>query len=432
MAARTLNVQEQLRTFERRPLEEQDSLLCAQLNHLLAHAKRTSPFWKKRLSNWKARRQPVADVLQHVQPLTRKELQSGFEMLSAKFPQREALGVMEGSSSGSTGTPVRFERSYLLYKVLYYAVALQNARWHKIDRQKPLGVVGSRYKDKDNTPLGAPHSWLGPVAKCFQRCTRDREIADIYDYCAERNPTYLQGGPTILTSLARHAINNDRHDLQPKLALTLGSVVTDEIREIVRTGLGAKIVDRYSSEETGYIALQCPKHNHFHVVSPVTHMEIVDDDGMPCPPGKPGRVLLTSVQSYTMPLIRYEIGDMAEWGEPCDCGITLPVIKKLWGRTRHLITNPDGKKTYARIYARDFDKIPGLLEYRFVLHQNAVIVAQLRFSETSDEADSQVIEMVQRAMRYPYPVRIVHVEKIDWGTSWKQDYFGVSDAPPPT
>lgn len=111
--------------------------------------------------------------------------------------------------------------------------------------------------------------------------------------------------------------------------MTLGSLVTDEIREIVMEGLGTRIVDRYSTEETGYIALQCPKHNHFHVISPVTHVEIVDEDNNPCPVGTPGRVLLTSMQSYAMPLVRYEIGDMAEWGEPCDCGITLPVIKKL-------------------------------------------------------------------------------------------------------
>jgi phenylacetate-CoA ligase len=232
-------------------------------------------------------------------------------------------------------------------------------------------------------------------------------------------------------SLARYAMQNKRNDLRPEVALTLGSLVTDEIRETVREGLGTRIVDRYSCEETGYIALQCPKHNHFHVLSPVTHVEIVDEDGLPCPVGKPGRVLLTSMQSYAMPLIRYEIGDMAEWGAPCDCGINLPVIRKLWGRTRHLITTPDGRKTYARIYARDFEDLPALLSYRFVLHQNEVVVAQLKAIEQSDELAAAVTERVQRALSYSYPVQIRYVDEIDWGNSWKQEYFGVSDTPPP-
>ena len=402
----------------------------ASSTHLLEHAKRHAPFWTERLANWSPTQQRLADILDQVQPLTRKELQSEFDRLSAQFPKREALGVIQGSSSGSTGVPVRFERCTKLYLPQYHAVGLLCSMWHNMDSQKPLGVIGTRCKDKERAPLGIPFRWFGPVAVGFERCTKDREISDTYEYCAKRNPTYLQAGPTLLTALARYALDHGRSDLRPELALTLGSVVTDEIRDIVRKGLGTKIIDRYSCEEAGYIAIQCPKHDHMHVISPVTLMEIVDDNGAPCGPGKPGRVLITSMQSYAMPLIRYEIGDIAEWGEPCDCGITLPVIKKLWGRTRHLITTPDGRKTYARIYARDFDSIPGVLEYRFVLHQNAVVAAQLRVTEPSSEIAETVTQRVQKALNYPYPVRVQFVPNIEWG-SWKQDYFAVSDAPAP-
>ncbi len=429
-ATRVLHLHQQLQKFERFAPPHQERLLAGQLNHLLQHAKAYAPFWAERLAKWSPREQPLAEILDQVQPLARNELQSEFDRLSAKFPKREALGVSQGSTSGSTGTPVRFERCTRLYLPQYYAVGLLCSRWHQIDSMKPLGVIGSRCKDKDKAPLGIPFRWLGPVAVGFERCTKGREISDTYEYCANRNPTYLQAGPTLLTSLARFALDNGRSDLRPNLALTLGSVVTDDIRRTVRKGLSAKIIDRYSCEETGYIAIQCPKHNHMHVISPVTMMEIVDENGAPCGPGKPGRVLITSMQSYAMPLIRYEIGDIAEWDEPCDCGITLPVIKRLWGRTRHLITTPDGKKTYARIYARDFENIPGLLEYRFVLHQNAVVVAQLRVTERSPALAAAVTERVQRALSYPYPVRVEYVQKIEWG-SWKQDYFAVSDAPAP-
>ena len=77
-----------------------------------------------------------------------------------------------------------------------------------------------------------------------------------------------------------------------------------------------------------------------------------------------------------------------------------------------------------------FEDIAGLLEYRFVLHQNAVVVAQLRVTEPSSAIVQAVTERVQRALNYPYPVRVQYVQKIEWG-SWKQDYFAVSDAPAP-
>jgi len=254
--------------FERLAPEQQDRLLAGQLNHLLQHAKRYAPFWAERLAKWSPAEQRLGDILDQVQPLARKELQSEFERLSAKFPKRDALGVSPGTTSGSTGTPVRFERCTKLYLPQYYAVGLLCSRWHHIDSMKPLGVVGSRCKDKERAPLGIPFRWLGPVAVGFERSTKNREISDTYDYCAKRNPTYLQAGPTLLTSLARYALDHGRSDLRPELALTLGSVVTDDIRQTVRNGLGAKIIDRYSCEETGYIAIQCPKHNHMHVISP--------------------------------------------------------------------------------------------------------------------------------------------------------------------
>jgi phenylacetate-CoA ligase len=429
-ATRVLHIHQQLRKFERFTPQHQDRILAGQLNHLLEHAKRYAPFWTERLAKWSPGPRPLTQILDEIRPLTRKELQSQFDRLSAKFPKREALGVIQGSTSGSTGTPVRFERCTKLYLAQYHAVGLMCSLWHDMDPQKPLGVIGSRCKDKDKAPLGVPFRWLGPVAVGFERTTKERDISETYDYCAKRKPTYLQAGPTLLASLARFALDTGRSDLRPELALSLGSVVTDENRQTVRKALGAKIIDRYSCEETGYIAVQCPKHDHLHVISPVTLMEIVDDSGAPCPPGKPGRVLITSMQSYAMPLIRYEIGDIAEWGEPCDCGITLPVIRRLWGRTHQLITAPDWRKTYARIYARDFESIAGLLEYRFVLHQNAVVAAQLRVSNPSAAIAEAVTERIQRALSFPYPVRVQYVPKIEWG-SWKQDCFAVSDAPAP-
>ena len=343
-AARVMNLYHQLRAFERYPRERQEQMLSAQLNQLLRHAAKSAPFWTERLAKRTPGRKSLQENLLEIAPLTRKDLQTRYDEISAKFPERDRTFVTESSTSGSTGTPVRFERSQLFYAPLYHAIALISTNWHGVDPQKPIGVIGNRCTDKERAPLGPPFRWLGPVGVGFEYCTKGKEIDEIFEHCTQRKPAYLQCGPTQLMSLARYALQNKRNDFRPEVALTLGSLVTEEIRESVQEGLGTRIVDRYSCEETGYIALQCPKHNHFHVISPVTHVEIIDEDGTPCPVGKPGRVLLTSMQSYAMPLVRYEIGDMAEWGEQCDCGITLPVIKQLWGRTRHLITTPDGKK----------------------------------------------------------------------------------------
>tara|TARA_R100001039_G_C1850520_1_gene110742 strand:+ start:3369 stop:3659 length:291 start_codon:yes stop_codon:yes gene_type:complete len=78
------------------------------------------------------------------------------------------------------------------------------------------------------------------------------------------------------------------------------------------------------------------------VTSGTVIVEILDDHHQPCPPGVPGRVVVTSLHSFAMPIIRYELGDLAEWGPPCACGLTWPVIAALRGRVRRRVRLPDG------------------------------------------------------------------------------------------
>ena len=436
VASKVLAIHDWLAMFERLERDRQDSFLSARLNSLLTHAKRYSPFWKERLRSLSPGKHELHETLETIPVLLRSDLQSHHDEIIADFPGKKNYRVTKASTSGSTGIPVRMEQLQEIKKPPQLASNLVEARWHNLDPMKSMGVIRKKFKDLESFAWGQPFNWYGPVGTGFSRCSkdeedRDREYSELYEYCALKKPSYLYSGTSMLTGLARYAIENGCRDLRPEAVFSYASVVTEDMRETVREGLGAKVIDRYSAEETGMIARQCPKHNHLHVLSPITLMEIVDENDAPCSVGQPGRVLVTAMQSYGMPLIRYEIGDVAEWGETCDCGITLPVIKKLWGRTSQLITNPDGRTAFARIYARDFEDLRDIQEYRFVLHKNDVVVAQLKVKASSQELTSAVTERVQRALGYPYPVNVQYVEEIDWGSSWKKDNFSVSDAPAP-
>ena len=78
-------------------------------------------------------------------------------------------------------------------------------------------------------------------------------------------------------------------------------------------------------------------------------MEIVDDDGGPCRPGEVGRVVVTTLHNFATPLLRYELGDFAEVGEACPCGRGLPVLNRVLGRQRNMLTLPDGDQRWPNI-----------------------------------------------------------------------------------
>jgi hypothetical protein len=63
-----------------------------------------------------------------------------------------------------------------------------------------------------------------------------------------------------------------------------------------------------------------------HVCAESFFVELLDEAGEPAPQGELGRVVLTSLHNFAMPLIRYDIGDLAAFGPACSCGRGLPAL----------------------------------------------------------------------------------------------------------
>ena len=113
----------------------------------------------------------------------------------------------------------------------------------------------------------------------------------------------------------------------------------------------------YSAAEAGYLALQCPQQEHYHIQSESALVEVLDEAGNPCRPGETGTMVVTPLHNFAMPLIRYAIGDIAEVGAPCACGRGLPVLARLLGRVRQMLVLPSGARRYGNVgdlaFARD-------------------------------------------------------------------------------
>ena len=73
-------------------------------------------------------------------------------------------------------------------------------------------------------------------------------------------------------------------------------------------------------------------------------VEVLNDDGRPSQPGQIGRIVITALNNFAAPMIRYENGDYAEVGTPCNCGRGLPVLNRIAGRFNNLVVLPSGDK----------------------------------------------------------------------------------------
>lgn len=437
---RTLNLAAQLDAFERLPAPEQQRRQANSLRILLRHARDFSPFWRARLAaagidpDRPLRDGETAlDLIRDLPVLTRAMLQEQGEALRARAPWMAAEGISVARTSGSTGRPVAVERYLPMHRTLYGALTFLDNRWHGRDPRRPIAIA----KDMADGVLpawGPLYQALGQCGAAHCRNMIEHAPADILAWLAGLDVPYMVTTPALALRLATLALAGGPRPAGLEQVITFGETVTPEIRERVRAAFGARVIDRYSCEEVGWIAFQCPVHERrHHVLSGSVLLEILDEAGRPCPPGQPGRVVLTALHGLAMPLIRYEIGDYAEWAageDTCACGRTLPAIGALHGRERSFIRMPDGTLRLARLTGEYWRAIAPVRDYRVVQYDDGQIEAFVEADRPLGPEELDALRaMLAKVLGHPLPAIVTQTGRIDWGHRWKRQDVARIDRP---
>ena len=114
----------------------------------------------------------------------------------------------------------------------------------------------------------------------------------------------------------------------------------------------AEVRDFYGSRETAALGGECEKKSmHFFIFNQyVEIVEPIDRNGK-----KAGKVIVTTLHNYSMPLIRYDIGDMVEFlSMNCSCGLNLPKVNRVLGRLQDNFILKDGTVVYGDYFAHLF------------------------------------------------------------------------------
>ena len=122
----------------------------------------------------------------------------------------------------------------------------------------------------------------------------------------------------------------------------ISNTLTPNMRKQIEGALNVPIQKNCGLSEIGIVATRCPVGGRYHVHEEHCLVEIVDEDCRACAPGSTGRLLVTSLSNYAMPLLRYDADDLAEAVEgSCSCGRTLPTFGPVQGRYRRTAFLPE-------------------------------------------------------------------------------------------
>ena len=339
-------------------------------------------------------------------------------------------------TSGSTGKPIRALRTRLALR-FWSAFTLREPLWHKRELRGKLAVIRNSAPGQDQYPQGSRFRYWGSSRRAFDtgpsvslniNCTAEQQM----DWLHRENPDYLLSHPTNLMRLARLSLENGIELPKLKDIQTLSEILRPEVREICLEAWGAPIKDNYSGREVGYIALQCPEHEHYHVQSEGVLVEVLDDDGRPCGPGEVGRVLVTPLHNFAMPFLRYEVGDFAEVGEACACGRGLPVINRIIGREQNMLTLPSGEKRWTLLSEggiRKLLKLAPIREYQFVQKSLDRIEVRLVVDRNlSPQEESDVRDWTTAKFGHPFDIDLAVMDGLPRGRTGKlQDFMSEVD-----
>ena len=339
----------------------------AQLGVLAAHFSTHSDWFGARLAAAGVAPAQLAEPggLQRLPILTRREAQ-------AEFAVQPSLTLPEGhgpmahvNTSGSTGEPVIVWKT-ALNKLDWLAMTMRYYRWGNPDFSGRLAAIRALMKRDGELPdWGAPMSQFGntgPMIAIEIATDIDRQI----DMLAAYQPDCLIVYPSNLDALTTALERRGQALPTIRQIWTLGETLYDSTRETAHDVWGVDLFDAYTSEEVGYIAVQCPGGGLYHTMDEMLIVEIIDAAGKHCAPGEIGRVVVTDLRNHASPLFRYDIGDYAEAGPPCACGRGLGTIRRIMGRERNMIHNLDGTRHWPLTGYKRFREIAPILQYQMV------------------------------------------------------------------
>jgi phenylacetate-CoA ligase len=413
----------ELRENQWMPREELLALQRTKLERLLSFAARDVPYYERVLHECGIREgQPLSgqDFLR-VPPLTKSIIRSNKDALISR--NLAGNGLRKNSTSGSTGEAIHF---YTDFRSLPYrrASMIRGDSW-----------TGWRLGDRIVRIWGAPvhaRREAGFKGKLHRLMSGNRFLSS-FDLSPAKMDEYLEtirefkaalivaySGP--LEELAAHCARGTKF---PHLKAIISSAETlwPHQRQIIESAFGVEVFNRYGSRELGHVAGECEEHDGLHISVDRFLVEVVDNEGRPCAPGEVGRILVTDLDNYGMPLIRYDIGDRGAMStkESCACGRFLPMLRNIEGRTLDIVRTPGGRGIGGTFWTLLLRSRPGFRQFQVV--QERLDGVTVRFIADPD-FDRGILEYFTARIKdhcgSDFNVDFVRTESIDLTGSGKR------------
>jgi len=363
---------------------------------LLEHAFTNVPYYRviARTAGIDVRRSDPRAILAKLPLLSKDDIRAhGPSMIWHEAPG----GVFPHNTGGSTGEPLtfHFDRRRQAYD---QAARIRTHRWFGVDLgDRELLLWGSPIELRRTDRMRGLRDRLFNQRMLNAFAMSPTRMDDYLAAIARFRPQALFGYPSSLALLADHAAQ--RGFALPRSALR-ATFVTGEVcyphhRRVLADVFGAPVADGYGSREAGFIAHECPQ-GAMHIMAENVLVEIVRD-GVAVADGEEGEIVITHLDAYAMPFVRYRTGDVGRLrAGRCGCGRGLPLMEMVTGRSTDFLYLPDGTIRHALSIIYPLRELAGVRQFR--VRQQSDYATTVSIVAQPDH-DGLSGEIVSRAVR---------------------------------
>lgn len=337
------------------------------LKILLQHAVRTVPYYRQQFTNLGITPDDIRTPEHFAQlpVLSKAILRKHRESLVSEAAHKKTL--IPNATGGSTGQPLQLYQDQQYWDWAYASQVFVESWWGIRPGDRTASVWGV---DRDLPPSGWKQKLESVICQtrvcnafALDANGMHRFALMLQDWC----PRYITGYASALEVFAKFLSDRPQIVIRPHAIKSTAEVLSDRQRSLIQNVFSCHVYDFYGSREVNNVAAECNPHSGLHVNSLARYVELVDQGGKPVSESIPGRVLLTDLTNYAMPLIRYENEDIAAWCQgPCACRRSFPRLSALLGRKSDFIVLPSGKLIHGEFFTHLFYGLSGVSQFQVV------------------------------------------------------------------
>lgn len=328
--------------------------------------------------------------------------------LDPKFKKEE---LFKQETSGSTGMPFAvyqdpLKRMRATADTLYFSEIAKYTLGQRL--------YFSRVWDKETTRS---------AFTCFKQNWVIHESANLSEEMIEKFLTDLENDhqkksviifASTLAAITKYIeTKRGKTTAQVESFITLSESLDPTTKAMAKEQFGCAVISRYSDQELGIMAQQECDSDDFLLNIGSYFFEFLDlDEDKPVEPGKPGRIVVTDLFNRSMPLIRYDTGDVAIQ-KPTNKG-EIPRLLTVEGRRVDYIYSTSGDLISPYVINTPMHEFQDISQYQFIQNgeNEYKMLLNLRVGLKEFARERDMVVMLKSFLGSDANIKVEYVEEI--------------------